>query len=112
MAPISSPPGGLPVATTNPTLTGPYWTLIVNEGDEFLLTLPQPCQTVYVATGSNDDSDSDSDPQATSSNLLGHALAAGRDGINRALLGPGPVYARCVDPLASVTLALTAWTPA
>ena len=98
------------MATANPALTGD-WTLIVNAGDEFLLTLPQACQIVYVAIGSNDDSDSDSEAQAPSSNLLGHALAAGRDGMNRALIGPGPVFARCVDPLASVTLALTAWTP-
>ena len=86
--------------TTNPVLSGPSWQLIVNEGDEFFLSLPETSQTVYVSTG---------DPPAA--NLLGHTLAAGQDSINRALIGPGPVFARCHDPQASVTVALTAWTP-
>ena len=99
-------PGALTMATTNPTVTG-AWTLIVNDGDEFLLTLPVASQTVFVAIG--DSTSSDPEPPA---GLLGHALASGRDGMNRALLGPGPVFAKCVDPAASVILALTAWTPA
>ena len=96
--------------TTNPTVTGPGWTLLVNEGDEFLLTLPQASQTIYLAIGTADDSDSDSDPQAPAPGIIGHPLAAGRDGMNRALIGPGPVFAKCVDPAASVKVALTAWT--
>lgn len=98
------------MATTNPTVTG-AWTLIVNEGDEFLLTLPVASQTIYVAIGGADDSDSDSDAESPAAGLIGHPLAPGQDGINRALLGPGPVFAKCVDPAASVLVALTAWTP-
>lgn len=99
------------MATTNPTVTG-AWTLIVNEGDEFLLTLPVASQTIYVAIGGADDSDSDSDAEAPAAGVIGHPLAPGQDGINRALLGPGPVFAKCIDPAASVPVALTAWTPA
>ena len=99
------------MATTNPIVTG-AWTLIVNEGDEFLLTLPVASQTIYVAIGGADDSDSDSDAESPAAGLIGHPLAPGQDGINRALLGPGPVFAKCVDPAASVLVALTAWTPA
>ena len=94
--------------TTNPALAGADWTLIVNEGDEFFLTLPQASQTVHVAIGSS----TESDPEAPDPWIIGHPLAAGKDGMNRALIGPGPVYARCVDPSATVILALTAWTPA
>jgi len=98
------------MATTNPTVTG-AWTLIVPEGDEFLLTLPVASQTLLVAIGAADNSDSDSDPQPPAADLLGHTMTPGADGMNRALLGPGPVFARCVDPLASVKVALTVWTP-
>ena len=98
------------MATTNPTVTG-AWTLIVNEGDEFLLTLPVASQTIYVAIGGADDSDSDSDAESPAAGLIGHPLAPGQDGINRALLGPGAVFAKCIDPAASVAVALTAWTP-
>ena len=99
------------MATTNPIVTG-AWTLIVNEGDEFLLTLPVASQTIHVAIGGADGSDSDSDAEAPAAGVIGHHLAPGQDGINRALLGPGPVFAKCVDPAASVLVALTAWTPA
>ena len=109
MALIPSPPGGRALATTNPVITG-AWSLIVAAGDEFLLSLPVASQSVHVAIGEVDDSDSDPEPPPTT--LLGHALVPGADGMNRALLGPGPVYARCTDPAASVPLALTAWTPA
>ena len=97
------------MATANPVITG-AWSLIVAAGDEFLLSLPVASQSVHVAIGEVDDSDSDPEPPPTT--LLGHALVPGADGMNRALLGPGPVYARCTDPAASVPLALTAWTPA
>ena len=95
------------MATTNPTISG-AWTLIVAEGDEFLLTLPQASQILYVAIGDS----TSSDPEAPSANLLGHSLTPGADGMNRALIGPGPVFARLADPLGTVKVALTAWTPA
>ncbi len=96
------------MATSNPTITG-AWTLIVNEGDEFFLSFPLSSQIIHVATGATD---SEGDPEPPPTDLLGHPLASGRDGMNRALLGPGPVFAKCVDPTASVPVALTAWTPA
>ena len=98
------------MATTNPTVTGD-WSQIVAEGDEFFLSFPLASQTIMVAIGGSDDSDSDSEAEAPAADLLGHALAPGRDGINRALLGPGPVFARTVDRDAAVKVALTAWTP-
>ena len=111
MALLPSPPGGRALATSNPIITGD-WSLIVQEGDEFLLTLPVASQTLYVAIGGADDSDSDSDPEPPPTDLLGHAMVPGADGMNRALIGPGPVFAKCIDPAASVPVALTAWTPA
>ena len=99
------------MATTNPTVTG-AWTLLVAEGDEFLLTLPVASQTVYVAIGGADDSDSDSEAETPAAGTIGHPLRPGEDGMNRALIGPGPVFAKCIDPAASVVVALTAWTPA
>ena len=101
MAMTTPPPGGRALATTNPTITG-AWSQIVAAGDEFLLTLPLAGQSIHVAIGG------EGEPSAA---LLGHALAPGRDSINRALIGPGPVYARLVDPAASVAVALTVWTP-
>ena len=98
------------MATTNPTITG-AWSQIVAEGDEFLLTLPIASQTVYVAIGGEDDSDSDSEAETPSAGTIGHPLRPGEDGMNRALLGPGPVFARLADAAASVKVALTAWTP-
>ena len=98
------------MATTNPTITG-AWSQIVAEGDEFLLTLPQSSAVVHVAIGGEDDSDSDSDAESPAASLLGHTLTPGADGMNRALLGPGPVFARLADAAASVKVALTAWTP-
>ena len=99
---------GEPMATTNPTITG-AWTLIVAAGDEFFLSFPLSSQIIHVATGATD---SEGEPEPPAAGLTGHTLAPGRDGMNRALIGPGPVYARCVDPTASVPVALTAWTPA
>lgn len=99
------------MSTQNPTITG-AWSQIVAEGDEFLLSFPLASQTIMVAIGGSDDSDSDSDPQPPPAGLLGHSLAPGRDSINRALIGPGPVFCRIVDPAASVAVALTVWTPA
>ena len=96
------------MATSNPTITG-AWTLIVNEGDEFFLSFPLSSQIIHVATGATD---SEGEPEPPDAGLTGHTLAPGRDSINRALIGPGPVYARLADPLGTVKVALTAWTPA
>lgn len=97
------------MATVNSQISGPGWSLIVPAGTDFLLTLPQASQTIYVATNDDDEDSSDSEPPADS--VIGHALRPGSDGMNRALLGPGDVYARHVDSATSVTLALTTWAP-
>lgn len=99
------------MATTNPTVTG-AWTFLVADGDDFLLTLPQASQVVHVAIGGADDSDSDTAAEAPAATLLGHSLTPGADGLNRTLIGPGPVFARLADPLGTTVIALTAWTPA
>ena len=54
MALLPSPPGGRALATSNPIITG-NWSLIVQEGDEFLLTLPLASQAVHVAIGAADE---------------------------------------------------------
>lgn len=95
------------MSTTNPIITG-AWSLLVDEGDEFLLSLPLASQVVFVAIGDT----TSSDPEPPPTGLLGHSLAPGRDSMNRALIGPGPVFCRIVDRDASVKVALTAWTPA
>ena len=89
------------MATTNPTLNG-SWTKIVNAGDEFLLTLPFATRTsIEVAT-----KDSEAAPT-----VQGHVLRGDRlESMNRALIGPGYVYARVVGG-GSVTVVLNAWTP-
>jgi len=91
------------VSTTNPVL-GPSWTLIAPAGDEFLLTLLNREQPLEVAV---------SDTLATPQGIEGHVLSSGGDGgMNRALIGPGYVYARPVQPRGgTVAVALTAWTP-
>ena len=96
------------MATSNPTITG-NWSLIVAAGDEFFLSFPLSSQIIHVATGATD---SEGEPEPPAAGLTGHTLCPGEDAMNRALLGPGPVFARLADPLGSVTVALTAWTPA
>ncbi len=92
------------MSTANPIL-GPQWTFIVTAGDEFLLTLLNREQPIEVAV---------SDTLATPAGIEGHVLSSGGDGgMNRALIGPGYVYARPVQPRGgTATVALTTWTPA
>ena len=107
------------MATANYVLT-PAWSLLVAAGDEFLLTLPdQPLAIIEVAT-------LDAVPQAPATpetalaGLMGHRLRTRmpsglnrepneRESLNRALIGPGPVYGRTVRD--SLVVALSAWTP-
>ena len=107
------------MATANHVLT-PAWSLLVAAGDEFLLTLPDASQaTIEVAT-------LDAVPQAPATpetalaGVIGHRLQVRmpvgisrepreREGLNRALIGPGPVYGRTVRD--SLVVALSAWTP-
>ena len=94
------------MATTNPTI-GTDWGLLVTTGDEFLLTAPTAAGVIEVAV-----SDTETAPE-----VAGHPLNGGggypspRESLNRALIGPGYVYARSKSG-AAVTAALSAWTPA
>jgi hypothetical protein len=88
------------MATTNPTITT-AWAKLVNLGDDFLLTLPFTTRTsIEVAI-----KDSDAAPT-----VQGHVIRGDRiEGLNRTLLGPGYVFARCQE--GSVVATLSAWTP-
>ena len=95
------------MATTNPTI-GTDWGLLVTAGDEFLLTAPSAAGVIEVAVN-----DTETPPE-----VAGHPLNGGgggypspRESLNRALIGPGYVYARAKSG-AAVTAALSAWTPA
>lgn len=88
------------MATTNPSLTT-AWAQIVTAGDEFFLTLPFSTRTsVEVAI-----SDTETDPT-----VQGHVLRGDQfESVNRALVGPGYVYARSQS--GTVPVILSAWTP-
>ena len=88
--------------TKNLTLTADYQ-LIVAAGDDFLLTLPRNQGAIEVVPM----------PGASSpaASLVGHVLGPDkREGMNRAVLGPGAVYARA--PGGPVLVTLSHWTPA
>lgn len=89
------------MATTNPTI-GTDWGLLVTAGDEFLLTAPTAAGVIEIAV-----SDDESVPE-----VAGHPLQGGstRESLNRALIGPGYVYARSRSGVA-VAAVLSAWTP-
>lgn len=89
------------MATQPNTALTSAWTLLVASGDEFTLTLPgatpvRVCaQDAAVAPASLED---------------GHTLMAdSREAWNRALSGPGYIYARAINGAARVEL--TTWTP-
>jgi hypothetical protein len=83
----------------NTTLTDD-WTLLVTSGDEFTLTSPSGTP-IAIATMASAES-----PSAGA----GHTLnTTNREAWNRALAGPGYVYARA--PGASAIVELTTWTP-
>lgn len=84
------------MATTNPTLTA-SWSKIVDATADFLLTLPfSTTFSVEVAAVALD---------AAPSGIRGHVLRAENlEGMTRALLGPGFVYARTLGGSATVVL--------
>jgi hypothetical protein len=87
------------MATTNPELTS-AWSSLVTAGDDFLLTLPDTGGIVEIAISDTEESPS----------VAGHVLIALQgEGLNRTLVGPGYVYGRARE---TVTVTLTAWTPA
>ncbi len=89
------------MATTNPSVTA-SWAKIVDDGDEFLLTLPWATNTsIEVATKDTDEAPT----------VQGHVLRGERaDSMNRSLIGPGYVFARGVGS-GSLAVVLNAWTP-
>ena len=88
-------------ATANVTLTSSY-ALLVTAGDDFLLTLPRNDGQVEIVTMA-----AESAPNAA---LIGHCLTpAHREGLNRALSGPGYVYGRA--PAGDARITLSHWTP-
>lgn len=76
------------------------WSLLVNAGDEFTMTLrDNPVRVVAQDTAT-----------APLSLDIGHTLMAQpREAWNRALAGPGYLYARAVG--SSATAEVTTWTP-
>ena len=88
-------------ATANVTLTSSY-ALLVTAGDDFLLTLPRNDGQVEIVTMA-----AESAPNAA---IIGHCLTpAHREGLNRALIGPGYVYGRA--PAGDARITLSHWTP-
>jgi hypothetical protein len=89
------------MATENKTI-GAAWSKIVDNGQEFFLSMPFEGNTqvfvASVAAGGN-----------VAAGVIGHPLRAGEmQEMNRALIGPGEIQAR--SPSGSVTLSLTTWT--
>ena len=84
------------MATTNPALTA-TWSKIVDDSAEFLLTLPFSTRfSIEVAAMALD---------AAPSGIRGHVLRAENlEGMTRALLGPGYVYALTLGGSANVVL--------
>ena len=89
------------MATAIKTLTA-AWSLIVAAGEEFLATIPRDAQH-HVEVATSDDSDL---PAAAIGHLLRFDLP---ESMNRALIGPGAVYAR--TPSGTGRLVVNAWTP-
>ena len=90
------------MATTNIELTK-EWTLVVASGDEFILS-PLDAAIIEVAT-----SDTEIEPTVA----RGHVISPGeREAINRAVIGPGVVYARVYDRDSRVpsAVAVSAWS--
>lgn len=88
------------MATTNPTLTE-AWSKIVDDTSEFLVTLPFSTNfSIEVAAMATD---------VAPSGIRGHVLRAeSLEGISRALIGSGFIYARTLGGSANVVL--SAWT--
>ena len=96
------------MATSNPVLS-PAWSLLVDAGDEFLLTFPaDTLDEIEIAT-LDAAPIAPATPETALAGVRGHRLsAAQQESINRALIGPGPVYGRALRD--SVFVTLNAWT--
>ncbi len=88
------------MATTNPVITT-SWAKIVTAGDEFTLGVsPGPIVQIAIACQAADEAPT----------VAGQALQAPSEAINRALTGPGYLFAKSLTG-ASVTAWLHSWTP-
>lgn len=87
------------MATTNLTVTA-AWTVVCDDTQDFLLTLPTPGAEIEVATTANGD-----DPTVAVGHRLVYGREVGKDSLNRDLLKTGHVFARAISP-ASVVVAL------
>ena len=88
--------------TSNQLLTS-SWSLLVEAGDEFLLSAPVLNYRIEVAAVDTE----------TTPDVDGHPLQGGgdnRESLNRALIGPGYVYGRSLR--GPVSVVITSWTPA
>lgn len=92
------------MATTNPTITADWTLLVADSGRDFFLSLPFASpHDIEVATTEN--------ALVPPSGLSGHVLSGNaQESINRALLGPGAVFARCAR--GTLSLVLNTWTSA
>ena len=81
------------------------WTKVVEAGDEFFLSPITPGDVDVAVTD-----DGNAPSIASGHRLSFFKLETGRESVNRAVIGPGTVYAKTVG-VASASLALSAWTP-
>lgn len=88
------------MATTNPVITT-SWAKVVTAGDEFTLGIsPGPQAAIAIACQAADEAPT----------VAGQVIQSSHEAINRALTGPGYLYAKSLTG-ASVTAWLHAWTP-
>lgn len=89
------------MATENKTV-GVSWAKVVDDGAEFFLSLPFKNSTqVFVASVAAGGS--------VAAGVVGHPLRSGEvQEMNRTLIGPGEIHARCPD--GSVDVSLSTWT--
>lgn len=89
------------MATENKTV-GASWSKIVDNGQEFFLSLPfESSVDIELATVAAAGS--------VAAGVVGHVLrSGGLQEMSRGLIGPGDVHARCRD--GSVPVVVSAWT--
>ena len=89
------------MATTNPTIS-PAWAKLVDAGDEFTLGVSdnQGPAEIALAVMASDEAPA----------IAGQVLRAPFGQMNRALTGPGYIYAKTVDGQ-TVSAWLHVWTP-
>lgn len=95
----------MPLVIPNPVVDT-TWRLLVPEGSDFLMTLPYR-STVGIELATMEAETPPVDPE--DSVVFGHRVGPdGSQGMTRALIGPGYVYAR--TRFDSAVIALSVWT--